>query len=113
MSGASAANSAGCAAGQTEAQATKVRNASAKVFIGNQPQRGERRRQVITECARKNHPAIDGASIGAAGSTTTGGRSLIDNARWIGRRMVKREPSPSLLFTSTPPPCRSTAILTR
>ncbi len=69
--------------------------------------------QAIPERLRKSHPAIDGASIGAAGSTPAGGRCVIADARLIGSRMVKREPSPSPLFTSTPPPCRSTATLTR
>src|SRR5580692_8752933 len=49
--------------------------------------------------------AIDGASATAAGATARVG--------FIGNRMTKREPSPSRLVTSTPPPCKSTAILTR
>jgi hypothetical protein len=57
--------------------------------------------------------AIEGASTVTRGSTPIGRNSSIGDARFIGRRTMKREPLPSLLSTSMPPLCKSTAILTR
>src|ERR1700733_3782321 len=52
------------------------------------------------------------ASVSAA-VVSIGAHSFIDSACWRGRRTAKRDPSPSLLSTSTRPRCKSTAILTR
>jgi hypothetical protein len=54
-----------------------------------------------------------GACAGALGSAPIGGHSFVDDKRLSGKRILKRDPSPSLLVTSMPPPCSSTAILTR
>lgn len=57
--------------------------------------------------------AIDGASTGAFGSLCADGLCIVDDGRASGKRMTKREPSPSRLLTSMLPLCRSTAFLTR
>jgi len=73
--------------------------------------RGRRARRRGGQTQQGNDGALDHVSIMASESFAV--HSLRAAAGRRGKVMVKRDPSPSLLSTSTRPPCSSTAILTR
>ena len=84
-------------------------NDHAAIDAANAPARARGLRRKHKQAERRHKVPHQASAM--SGAAAEGDVSTVNAAR--GSRTMKREPSPSLLCTSTVPRCRSTAVLTK